>query len=331
MPVAELHRAVTEGATDHVAAVAATRPAVVGERPAGPGPLDIAIVGMACVMPGANDLERFWSNIVDGVSSVTEVPADRWDVDTFFDPDYDHATAHKDPRVMSASKWGGFIDPVEFDALAYGIPPGSLGAIEPNQLLSLKMADDALADAGYGHGGFDRARTAVVYAVTGGTDQASAYSLRATLPAFVGDLPPELDRFLPAITEDSFPGMLPSVVAGRVTNRLDLGGKNLVVDAACASGLAALDITRSQLGVALSTVTAVGGVLSMGAGRITDAVGGRRTLRSAFTTRASAGRRAVGIRALFRNGLRPAGYGNWALRLSAAAVTSTGATAGAPA
>ncbi len=192
-------------------------------------------------------------------SSVTEVPADRWNAEQFFDPDYDHATAHKDPRVMSASKWGGFIDPIEFDALAYGIPPGSLGAIEPNQLLSLKMADDALADAGYGQGGFDRARTAVIYAVTGGTDQASAYSLRATLPAFVGELPPELDRFLPAITEDSFPGMLPSVVAGRVTNRLDLGGKNLVVDAACASGLAALDIACADLTSGASDMVLCGG------------------------------------------------------------------------
>ena len=74
MPVADLHRDVTEGATDWVAAAAGSRRPSVAERQPGPGPLDVAIVGMACVMPGANDLEQFWSNIVDGVSSVTEVP-----------------------------------------------------------------------------------------------------------------------------------------------------------------------------------------------------------------------------------------------------------------
>src|SRR5690606_29808031 len=81
-----------------------------------PPPVDVAIVGMACVMPGAADLEEFWRNIVEGVNSITEVPADRWDVDTYFDPEWEHSTAHK--RTGSASKWGGFLPDIPFDALA---------------------------------------------------------------------------------------------------------------------------------------------------------------------------------------------------------------------
>ena len=54
-------------------------------------------------------------------------------------------------------------------------------------------------------------------------------------------LPPELDEHLPELDEDSFPGILSNVISGRVANRLDLGGSNFTVDAACASSFAALD------------------------------------------------------------------------------------------
>ena len=84
---------------------------------------DVAIVGMACVMPGAPDVEAFWANIVDGVDSVTEVPATRWNLATHYDPDHDSSArgAGRDP--MSVSKWGGFVPDVGFDALRWGIPP----------------------------------------------------------------------------------------------------------------------------------------------------------------------------------------------------------------
>src|SRR4029453_4771051 len=98
----------------------------------------LPILGMACLMPGAPDLDRFWLNIVDGVNSITEVPPERWDVDRYFDPEWDHQTATQ--RSGSASKWGGFLPDIGFDALAYGIPPASLAAVEPAQLLSLKVA-----------------------------------------------------------------------------------------------------------------------------------------------------------------------------------------------
>lgn len=247
--VAALHTAVTEGATAQLTARAEQfgtpdgqqEGQQEGHREREAEPLDIAIVGMACCYPGAADAARFWSNIVSGVDSVTEVPAERWDTGTYHDPDPARA------GERTPSRWGGFLPAVPFDALAHGIPPASLAAIEPVQLLALDAAAKALADAGYAERDFDRARTSVVFGAEAGTELAGAYGLRALHPAYLGDLPPALDAELPRLTEDSFPGVLANVIAGRIASRLDLGGANCTVDAACASSLAALDLACRQL------------------------------------------------------------------------------------
>ncbi|MET9519485.1 SDR family NAD(P)-dependent oxidoreductase [Streptomyces sp. NPDC002994] len=239
--VAALHAQVTEGATDLLAerAERLREPEPAADREA---PLDIAVVGMACRYPGADDLAGYWANIVAGTDSVTEVPADRWDAAAYHDPDPARA------GERTPSRWGGFLAPAPFDALAHGIAPASLGSIEPVQLLALDIAARALADAGYaGERHFDRSRTSVVFGAEAGTDLAGAYGFRALHPGYLGELPPELDAQLPRLTEDSFPGVLANVIAGRVANRLDLGGANCTIDAACASSLAALDLACKQL------------------------------------------------------------------------------------
>ena len=246
--VAELHDEVTAGATELLRESAATLtlalPAVAA-RPATPEsrPLDVAVVGMAGMFPGAADTERYWANIVAGVDSVTEVPRDRWDPAVFHDPE---ATG-PDAGRQTPSRWGGFLPWVAFDPLAYGIPPRSLAAIESIQLLSLEAASRALADAGYGSRAFDRSRASVIFGAENGNDLGGAYGFRAAYRHFVGELPPELEDFLPALTEDSFPGVLTNVIAGRIANRLDLGGVNYTVDAACAASLAALDTACKEL------------------------------------------------------------------------------------
>ncbi|MGH9214598.1 MAG: beta-ketoacyl synthase N-terminal-like domain-containing protein [Acidimicrobiales bacterium] len=223
--------------------------------------VDVAIVGMACVMPGAPDLEAFWANIVDGVDSITEVPPSRWDPALHFDPAFDPAAMASASQPKTVSKWGGWLPDVEFDALAWGIPPASLPGIDPVQLLALKVAAAALDDAGYGSGGFDRERASVVFASGSGgaTDLPAGYLLRSLLPRHLRDgIPPALDGFLPRLGEDGFPGILTSVIAGRVANRLDLGGKNLTVDAACASALAALDVACTELAARSSDLVLCG-------------------------------------------------------------------------
>ncbi|MGW0663604.1 SDR family NAD(P)-dependent oxidoreductase [Streptodolium elevatio] len=254
--VADLHAEVTEGATAHLADRAAALGIIEEEPVAEAEPVDVAIVGMACVLPGAADLAAFWRNVLLGADAVTEVPRERWDPDLYFDPD-----AVRDPVGRTPSKWGGFVPPIPFDAPAYGIPPASLAAIEPAQLLALHVASRALDDAGYGGGReFDRGRTSVVFGAEAGTDLAGAYGFRSLYPAYFGDLPPDLDAQLPRPTEDSFPGVLANVIAGRIASRLDLGGVNYTVDAACAASLAALDLACKELVQGSSDVVLCGGV-----------------------------------------------------------------------
>ncbi|MEL7207838.1 MAG: beta-ketoacyl synthase N-terminal-like domain-containing protein, partial [Actinomycetota bacterium] len=249
--VAELHDEVSAGSSARLRSLA--RPAPARTRPA--APLDIAIVGMASVFPGAEDESEYWANLVAGTNAVTEVPPERWDPAIYYDEDAVRVGAGR----RSPSKWGGFLPDIPFDALEYGIPPASLAAIEPAQLLSLEVAARALADAGYAEREFDRSRTSVVFGAEGGTDLSSAYGFRALFQTYVGELPESLDEHLPALTEDSFPGLLTNVIAGRIANRLDLGGTNYTVDAACASALAAMDTATKELVAGTSDFVLCGG------------------------------------------------------------------------
>ncbi|MFI6460306.1 SDR family NAD(P)-dependent oxidoreductase [Streptomyces sp. NPDC050538] len=251
-----LHRSVTEEAADFLADSARTARARLGVEetvePEAPAPLDIAVIGMACMFPQAPDLPTFWANILGGRDSVDEVPSDRWDPAVHYSADKDGATP---------SKWGGFLPRIPFDPLRYGIPPTSLGSIEPVQLLALEAARRSLEDAGYGDRGrkFDRARTSVVFGAEAGSDLSNATTLRAVLPSYYGKIPQGIEEQLPTLTEDSFPGMLSNVISGRIANRLDLGGANFTVDAACASSLAAVDVACKELVGGTSDVVLCGG------------------------------------------------------------------------
>ncbi|MGR3931826.1 SDR family oxidoreductase [Streptomyces sp. BRA346] len=258
--IAALHHAVGPAAADFLAARAGAlcAPLGVAGAPAtapAPAPLDVAVVGMACMFPQAPDLASFWANVVGGVDAITEVPAERWDPAVHYTGDEDGA---------SASRWGGFLPRIPFDPLRYGIPPASLGSIEPVQLLALEAARRALDDAGYGDPGdgcraFDRARTSVVFGAEAGSDLSNAQTLRAVLPSYFREVPEDLAGQLPTLTEDSFPGMLANVISGRIANRLDLGGANYTVDAACASSLAAVDVACKELTAGTSDLVLCGG------------------------------------------------------------------------
>jgi acyl transferase domain-containing protein/NAD(P)H-dependent flavin oxidoreductase YrpB (nitropropane dioxygenase family) len=243
----ELHRDVGDASVAALEAAALPEPLVMGEATG----VDIAIVGMACMFPDAPDLEAFWSNIVLGRSAIREVSKDRWDPAIYFDA---AGTGEKTP-----SKWGGFLSPTLFDPAEYGIPPRSLAAIDPVQLLSLEVARRALDDAGWKANSFDRERGSVVFGAEGGTDLANAYGFRASFAQFVGALPESLDKCLPKLTEDSFAGVLANVIAGRIANRLDLRGVNYTVDAACASSLAAIDVACKELASGSSDFVVAGG------------------------------------------------------------------------
>ncbi|NKI42682.1 type I polyketide synthase [Streptomyces physcomitrii] len=251
--IAELHASVTAGAGEWLRERTARLRPAAGEpsEESAPPPLRIAVVGMAAMFPGAKDLQEFWANIVEGRDSVTEVPAHRWDPELYYAPDGE--------GERTPSRWGGFLPEIPFDPLRYGIPPASLPSIEPVQLLALEAARRALADAGYEGPAADHRRTSVIFGAEAGSDLSNATTLRTVLPAYAGAVPPGLDEQLPRLTEDSFPGMLANVIAGRIANRLDLGGANYTVDAACASSLTAVDAACKELATGTSDLVLCGG------------------------------------------------------------------------
>ncbi len=217
-------------------------------------PADVAIIGMSCILPGAPDLETYWSNILGKVDAITEIPPHRWDWQTYYDPD-----RSAPDRIYS--KWGGFLADHPFDPTWYGMPPSSIPSIDPLQLLTLEAVRAALADAGYLKRQFDRSRASVVLGVGGGSgDLGQRYALRAGLPQLFDHCPDGLLDQLPEWTEDSFAGILLNVAAGRVANRFDLRGVNYTVDAACASSLAAAYLATTELQLGTSDLVIVGGV-----------------------------------------------------------------------
>lgn len=243
----ELHHNVSIGNDEYIQNAALSEQPTSSEKP-----LDIAIVGMECIFPGAKNLEEYWRNIILGKDSVTEVPDERWNKDLYYHPD-------SDGPDVSHSKWGGFIPKIDFDPLTFGIPPQSLAAIEPTQLLTLLVAKRAMEDAGYGEKHINRENISVIIGAEGGNDLANSYSFRGYYKQVFGELHEEVKEAFPHTTEDSFPGILANVIAGRITNRLDLGGRNFTVDAACASSLAAIDLACQELVLGKSDMVLAGG------------------------------------------------------------------------
>ena len=233
----------------------------------------IAIVGIGCMFPKAPDLHAYWRNIKTAQDAMTEVPDTHWNPDDYFDPE-------PGAPDMTYARRGGFLDPVDFDPLHYGVSPNTIEAIDTTQLLTLVAAEQALVDADYsvrhdsGTGrAFDRSRTSVMLGVTGTLELVIPLGARLGHPRWRKAM---LEAGIPAETteeiitriaagyvpwqEQSFPGLLGNVTAGRIANRLDLGGANCVVDAACASSISAIHMAVMELTLGRCDMAMSGGV-----------------------------------------------------------------------
>jgi acyl transferase domain-containing protein/NAD(P)-dependent dehydrogenase (short-subunit alcohol dehydrogenase family) len=223
----------------------------------------VAIVGMSCFFPKSSGLKAYWRLLRTGQDAITEVPSTHWLKQDYFDPD------PRTPDRVYCTR-GGFIPPVEFDPSEFGIPPSSLEATDSSQLLALAAAKQALEDMG---SPYDPSRTSVILGVTGTQELVIPLSSRLGFPKWrqaleeAGIDPGRSEQIIRRISdsyvswqENSFPGLLGNVVAGRISNRLDLGGTNCVVDAACASSFAALHLALLELISGRSDLVITGGV-----------------------------------------------------------------------
>ncbi|MGE4069930.1 MAG: SDR family NAD(P)-dependent oxidoreductase [Lysobacterales bacterium] len=227
----------------------------------------IAIVGVSALFPGSSDATGFWRDILAGRDLLTDVPESHWRIADYYDPD------PKAPDKTYARR-GGFLDPVDFDALAWGLPPSTLPATDTSQLLALIVAQAVLQDAaGEAFEHMDRSRISVILGVTSAQELLFSMVSRLQRPVWAQALRDSgldeamveaacariADSYVPW-QEASFPGLLGNVVAGRIANRLNLGGTNCVTDAACASSLSALSMAVSELQLGDSDLAIAGGV-----------------------------------------------------------------------
>ncbi len=227
----------------------------------------IAVVGLSALMPQSEDLTAFWHALIEGTDCLTDVPEPYWRIEDYYD---------SSPRAKDKTygRRGGFVPPQAFDALAFGLPPSSLPATDAAQLLALLLAQRCLADADNGAPPrFDRSRTSVILGGAATTQLVSHMSGRMTQPMWregmrrAGLDEATIDRACAAIAdqfvpwqESTFPGLLGNVIAGRIANRFDLGGTNCVLDAACASSLAALSMAIGELRSGYADTVLTGGV-----------------------------------------------------------------------
>ncbi len=216
----------------------------------------IAIVGLGSVLPGSPSVGEFWKNVLDGRDCIIDIESTgRWEPELFYDAD------RKTPD-KSYARIGGFVTDFRFDSRKFRIPPKMAKRIDRIQQLALVAVDQALADAGIGMDSpIDRSRIAVILGQSMGGSVRDEYTVRVQYPAIRRALESvpgfqgldtraqrqildafelELKDTLPPINEDSMPGELSNVTAGRVANAFDLGGPNFTVDAACASSMAAV-------------------------------------------------------------------------------------------
>ncbi|WP_313918642.1 SDR family oxidoreductase [Tahibacter sp.] len=227
----------------------------------------IAIVGVSAIFPGSHDANGFWRDILAGKDLLTDVPPTHWRIDDYYDAD----PAAPDKTY---ARRGGFLAPMDFDALGWGIPPSTIPATDTSQLLALIAARAVLEDAARAQfETMDRSRISVILGVTSAQELLFSLVSRLQRPVWQKALRetglPEDDvqaaceriaaHYVPW-QEASFPGLLGNVVAGRIANRLGLGGTNCVTDAACASSFAAIQMAVNELQLGDSDLVISGGV-----------------------------------------------------------------------
>jgi acyl transferase domain-containing protein/NAD(P)-dependent dehydrogenase (short-subunit alcohol dehydrogenase family)/acyl carrier protein len=215
----------------------------------------IAIVGAGAILPDAPNLAAFWDNVQKGRYSITEVSPERWNPDFYYDPD---------PRApdKTYSKIGGWVREYTWDPVKWHlpIPPRVVAAMDEAQQWAIACTRDALLDYGYPSRPLDLDRVAVILGNAMAGEKHYLTALRVHFPEYAVELehsasfaalPAEvreqitrelhdrIGRRLPEVTEDSMPGELANCIAGRIANLFNLHGPNFVVDAACASAMAA--------------------------------------------------------------------------------------------
>ncbi|MFI9382156.1 type I polyketide synthase [Kutzneria sp. NPDC052558] len=184
--------------------------------------VEIAVVGLACRLPGASGPERFWELLAGGHSAIGDSPAGRF----------------------PAAERGGFLDGVDqFDPALFGISPREAAVMDPQQRLALELGWEVLEDAGIPAARLRDGTAGVFVGATSGD--------YATLTYGRGDS---------AITHHTLTGLNRAVIANRVSHVLGLRGPSMTVDTAQSSSLVAVHLAAESLRRGETDVALAGGV-----------------------------------------------------------------------
>ncbi|WNG36081.1 acyltransferase domain-containing protein [Archangium violaceum] len=199
----------------------------------------IAVVGMGCRIPGgANNPELLWTLLRDGVDAIAEVPAERWDIDAYYDPDPDA------PGKMY-TRHGGFLDAIDrFDAQFFGIAPREASWMDPQQRLLLEVTWEALEHAGIAVDRLSGSPTGVFVGLC--NNDYSFLHMRSGS----GGSP---DTY-------SATGSALSIASGRISYLLGLQGPCMTVDTACSASLLTVHLACQSLRQRECNLALAGGV-----------------------------------------------------------------------
>lgn len=231
---------------------------------------DIAIIGMACFAPDAKTVEEYWNNLINGVDSIKDAPADR------MDPRYFENMGNPSVDRFYCKK-GGFMPDIPFDPVQFSILPVAVEGMDTAHLLALKGVHHALEDAGVFEKKIPLNKCALI--IGKGAYVGSAV-WRALDIVHVGEVIGEVvKKALPDLPAeevikikkeyqasrgryqaDSMPGLIPNLIASLISNKLDMQGPAYVIDAACASSLIALDHCINELHSGRCDLAIAGGV-----------------------------------------------------------------------
>jgi myxalamid-type polyketide synthase MxaE and MxaD len=196
----------------------------------------IAIIGVGCRFPGANDPPAFWRLLRDGVDAIREVPADR------FDPNAFYASDPATPGKMN-TRWGGFLEQVDqFDPNFFGISPREASRMDPQQRLLLEVTWEALQDAGQVAERLVRTQTGVFIGIATNDYARLQWNDFERIDAYAGT------------------GNAMSIAANRISYVFDFRGPSLAIDTACSSSLVAVHLACGSLRNGESTLAVAGGV-----------------------------------------------------------------------
>jgi acyl transferase domain-containing protein/acyl carrier protein len=197
----------------------------------------VAVIGMACRLPGGiNSPEQLWEALLRGDDLVTEVPAERWDADEYFD-------AERGVPGRTISRWGAFLDDVGgFDAPFFGLNDTKAAAMDPQHRLVMETSWEAIEQAGIAPDSLAGSSTGVYLGLS--HDDYTSVTLDSAAYGF---------------TETAA-----CMASGRVAYVLNVNGPALTFDTACSSGLLAVHMACRSLDGGETDLALAGGVMVMG-------------------------------------------------------------------